>query len=98
VAKLRASDEGIVEARSAFMPKLAVSGNIQANLGQISVDGEPYLGVKQPQAGIFLRFDWPLYEGGLLQNRLREAESKGSVQRSGDHAALAVWSFWLVCD
>jgi outer membrane protein len=76
VAKLRASDEGIVEARSAFMPKLSVSGNIQGNLGQISVDGEPYEGVKQPQAGIFLHFDWPLYEGGLLQNRLREAESK----------------------
>jgi outer membrane protein TolC len=36
----------------------------------------PYEGVKQPQAGIFLRFDWPLYQGGLLRNRLHEAQSR----------------------
>jgi outer membrane protein len=81
VARLRASDEGIAEARSAFMPKLSVSTNIQGNLGQISVDGMPYQGVKQPQAGIFLHFDWPLYEGGLMQNRLREAQSKRAPPR-----------------
>ena len=76
VAKVRASDEGIALARSAFMPKVAVSANIQGNLGQISVDGMPYQGVKEPQAGIFIHFDWPLYQGGLLQNRLRAAESQ----------------------
>ncbi|MBV8589425.1 MAG: TolC family protein, partial [Acetobacteraceae bacterium] len=76
VAKLRATDEGIAEARSALLPKLSVDTNIQANIGQISVDGMPYTGVRQPQAGLFLRFEWPLYEGGLLQNRLREAESR----------------------
>ncbi|MBV9748724.1 MAG: TolC family protein, partial [Acetobacteraceae bacterium] len=76
VARLRASDAGIALARSAFMPKLSVSANIQGNLGRISVDGMPYQGVTQPQEGIFLRFDWPLYQGGLLQNRLREAQSQ----------------------
>jgi len=76
VAKLRASDQGIAEARAGFMPKLSVDANIQGNLGQISVDGMPYEGVKQPQAGVFLHFHWPLYEGGLLQNKLREAESQ----------------------
>ncbi|HTW28960.1 MAG TPA: TolC family protein [Acetobacteraceae bacterium] len=76
VAKLRASDAGIAMARSAFQPEVSVSGNVQGNLGQVSVDGAPYEGVVQPQAGIFLRFDWPLYQGGLLQNRLHDAESK----------------------
>jgi outer membrane protein TolC len=76
VARLRATDEGIALARSAFLPKLSVSANIQGNLGQISVDGMPYLGVKQPQAGFFLNFEWPLYQGGLLQNQLRQAESR----------------------
>lgn len=75
VAKLRASDDAIAVARSAFLPKISGSANIQGNLGQISVDGMPYEGVKQPQAGIFLDFHWPLYEGGLLRNRLREAQS-----------------------
>lgn len=76
VAKLRASDEGVAAARSALLPKVSVSANIQGNLGQISVDGMPYEGVKQPQAGVFLNFRWPLYEGGVLRNRLREAESQ----------------------
>ena len=79
VARLRATDQGIALARSALLPKFSVNANIQGNLGQISVDGEPYQGVKQPQAGIFLNFDWPLYQGGLLQNRLREAESQRSA-------------------
>jgi outer membrane protein len=76
VAKLRASDEGIAQARSALLPKLSLSTNIQGNIGQVSVDGMPYEGVKQPQAGLFLNLEWPLYQGGLLQNRLREAESR----------------------
>jgi outer membrane protein len=95
VARLRATDEQIALARSAFLPKLSVSGNIQANIGQISVDGMPYQGVKQPQAGLFLRFDWPLYEGGVLQNRLREAQSQhdaaiDAVQEARDQALREV--------
>jgi outer membrane protein len=76
VAKLRASDEAIAQARSALWPTLSLSTNIQGNIGQISVDGLPYTGVKQPQAGLFLNLAWPLYQGGLLQNRVREAESR----------------------
>jgi outer membrane protein TolC len=76
VARLRATDQGIALARSAFLPKLSVSGNIQGNVGRIGVDDQPYESVAQPQWGIFLQFDLPLYQGGLLQNRLREAESR----------------------
>ena len=76
VAKLRASDEGIAQARAALWPTLSLSTNIQGNIGQISVNGLPYTGVKQPQAGLFLNLAWPLYQGGLLQNRVREAESR----------------------
>jgi outer membrane protein len=76
VAKLRASDAGIAQARSAFWPTLSLSTNNQGNIGQVSVNGMPYAGVKEPQAGLFLNLAWPLYQGGLLQNRLREAESR----------------------
>ena len=76
VANLRASDEGIAEARSAFRPKVSLSTNIQGNIGQVSVDGGSNQGIVQPQAGVFLRFEWPLYQGGLLENRLREAQSR----------------------
>ncbi len=76
VARLRATDANIALARSAFYPKVSVSANVLPNIGQISVDGAPYLGIKQPQGGIFLHFDWPLYQGGLLENQLRSAQSQ----------------------
>ncbi len=76
VARLRAAAEGVEEARSEFYPKLSISANVQGNLGRISTDGLPYESVEQPQAGLFLRFDWPIYEGGLFRNRLRLAQSR----------------------
>jgi outer membrane protein TolC len=76
VAKLRATDANIAAARSALAPKLALRGNVQGNIGQLSVNGGPYLGVKEPQGAVLLNLEWPLYEGGLLQNKLRLAESQ----------------------
>ncbi len=76
LARLRATEAGITEARSEFYPKLSVSANVQGNIGELSVDSRPYQGIEQPQAGVFLHFDWPLYQGGLLRNRLRLAQSR----------------------
>jgi outer membrane protein TolC len=76
VAKLRATDANITAARSALGPKLEVSGNVQGNIGRLSVEGSPYLGVRAPQGALLLNLEWPLYEGGLLQNKLRLAESQ----------------------
>ena len=76
LARLRATEAGIAEARSEFYPKLSISANVQGNIGELSVDSRPYQNIEQPQAGVFLRFDWPLYQGGLLRNRLRLAQSR----------------------
>jgi outer membrane protein len=76
LARLRAADAGITEAAAALQPKLSIDSNVQGNLGRISVDGGRYESVMQPQAGLFLRFDWPLYQGGLRQNRIHLAESR----------------------
>jgi outer membrane protein len=76
VAKLRATDADIAAARAALGPKLSVLGNVQGNIGRLSVEGTPYLGIKEPQGALFLNLEWPLYEGGLLQNKLRLAESQ----------------------
>src|SRR5262249_55426205 len=64
LAKLRATDANSAAARSALGPKLAVSGNVQGNIGRLSVEGTPYLGIKAPQGALFLNLEWPLYEGG----------------------------------
>jgi outer membrane protein TolC len=76
VAKLRASDAEIAAARSALFPKASLSANVQGNIGRLSVDNSPYLPVEKPQGAAFLNLEWPLYEGGLLQNKLTLAHSK----------------------
>jgi outer membrane protein TolC len=76
VAKLRATDAEIAAARSALFPKASISANVQGNIGRLSVDGTPYLGVVKPQYAALLKLEWPLYEGGLLQNKLALAQSK----------------------
>jgi outer membrane protein len=76
VAKLRATDAEIAAARSALFPKASLSANVQGNIGRLSVDNSPYLGVAKPQGAALLKLEWPLYEGGLLQNKLSLAQSK----------------------
>jgi outer membrane protein len=87
LARLRAADAGIAAARADFAPKLSVDSNVQGNLGRVSVDGGPYEGVAQPQVGLFLRFEWPLYQGGLRQNRVRLAESRRAAAQDALEAS-----------
>jgi outer membrane protein TolC len=76
VAKLRASDAEIAAARSAMFPRASLSANVQGNLGRLNVNNSPYFSVNKPQGAALLKFEWPLYEGGLLQNKLSLAQSK----------------------
>jgi outer membrane protein TolC len=76
VAKLRATDAEIAAARSALAPKASLSANVQGNIGRLNVNNSPYFAVNKPQGAALLKFEWPLYEGGLLQNKLSLAQSK----------------------
>jgi outer membrane protein TolC len=76
VAKLRASDAEIAAARSALFPKISLSANVQGNISRLNVNNSPYFPVEKPQGAALLKFAWPLYEGGLLQNKLTLAQSK----------------------
>ena len=76
VAKLRATDAEIAAARSALAPKVSLGANVQGNLGRLNVDNSPYFSVNKPQGAALLKFEWPLYTGGLLQNKLSLAQSK----------------------
>ena len=49
---------------------------MQGNISRINVDNSSYFSVAEPQGAALLKFEWPLYEGGLLQNKLRLAQSK----------------------
>jgi outer membrane protein TolC len=87
LARLRAADAGITEARAGMDPKLLIDSNVQGNLGRISVDGGRYETVAQPQTGLFLRFEWPLYQGGLRQNQVHLAESRRAAAEDALEAA-----------
>ena len=76
VAKLRATDAEIAAARSALFPKALLSANVQGNIGRLNVNNSPYFPVEKPQGAALLKFEWPLYTGGLLQNKLTLAQSK----------------------
>jgi outer membrane protein len=43
---------------------------------RLNVNNSPYFPVTKPQGAALLNFEWPLYEGGLLQNKLTLAQSK----------------------
>ena len=76
VAKLRAADANITEARSAMASTLSLGEFAQFNAGMVNVDHGPYSNVAEPQGEVLLTLKWPLYEGGLLQNKLHLAESQ----------------------
>jgi outer membrane protein len=83
VAKLRATDAEIAAARSALAPKVSLSANVQGNLGRLNVNNSPYFSVNKPQGAALLKFEWPLYTGGLLQNKLSLAQSKREEAAAG---------------
>jgi outer membrane protein TolC len=76
VAKLRATDANIAAARSALAPRFFLRGNVQGDISGLNVENTGYLGVVQPQAAVLLGLEWPLYDGGLLQNKLRLFQSQ----------------------
>ena len=95
LAQLRASDAGIALARSQYLPKVSVSANVQGNIGQVSTEGEKYQGIIQPQAGILLRFDWPLYVGSANLDaeylaRSKRAEAEERLRLTNDQALRQV--------
>ena len=83
VAKLRATDAEITAARSALAPKISLGANVQGNLGRLNVNNSPYFSVNKPQGAALLKFEWPLYTGGLLQNKLSLAQSKREEAAAG---------------
>jgi outer membrane protein TolC len=76
VAKLRASDANITAARSELFPKVSASANLSVPFWWNNVDNSPYFSVRQPQGAALLNLEFPVYEGGLLQNKLKLAESQ----------------------
>jgi outer membrane protein TolC len=76
VSKLRASDAGIAAARSELYPKVTFGANLSVPFWWNNVDNSPYYSVRQPQGAALLNLEVPIYDGGLLQNKVKLAESQ----------------------
>jgi outer membrane protein len=83
VAKLRASDASITAARSELFPKVSLGANAGVPFWWNNVDHSPYFSVRQPQGAALLNLEWRLYDGGLLQNKLKLAESQRDAAAEG---------------
>jgi outer membrane protein TolC len=76
VVKLRASDANITAARSELFPKVSASANLSVPFWWMNVDNSPYYSVRQPQGAALLNLEWPIYDGGEIQNKLKLAQSQ----------------------
>jgi outer membrane protein TolC len=76
VAKLRAADAKVAAVRAEAAPKIGLKMAVLGNFSQISTDGGPYLGVGRPAGYGLLTLTWTLYDGGLLQDKRRQAQSQ----------------------
>jgi outer membrane protein TolC len=77
VAKLRAADAGIALARSELAPKVSLNAQANGFFSRLDLVGlPPPFSAAQPRGAVLLGLQWPLYDGGVLQNKLRLAESQ----------------------
>lgn len=76
VAKLRATDAEIAVARSELFPKLSLNATANGFFADLHLEGIPPFSTRQPRETVMLTLSWPLYDGGLLRNKLRLAQSQ----------------------
>ena len=78
LARLRASQAQVSAARSALLPQILLSVKGSGKYGQISTDSLPSTSIRGTEAGVYLDFNWSIYGGGTLANRLRLAQSEAA--------------------
>ncbi len=84
--KMDAATAATRAAQKAMLPKLEFNANVQAYIGEQKVYGytqtAPASRVAQPNGTVAVQLSWPLFQGGLLQNQLRQAQSRERAQRA----------------
>ena len=74
-AKLRASSAAVSSAIASYGPTLEFRGYAYQNIGSLRVDRGPTTGINRPGSAFFLRFSWPLFDGGVRRYNLEIARS-----------------------
>ncbi|MDB5922895.1 MAG: hypothetical protein JWN13_1831 [Betaproteobacteria bacterium] len=79
VAVVRAKDAEIRKARSEFYPRITASGNVGQNMGRVRADSGPWSTVNEPQYGVSIAIELPLFDAGLRKKRLQLAQAERRV-------------------
>ncbi len=80
LARLRASEADTAHARAALYPTISLNTKIGGDIGHIDVEGIASHSFDQPEAGVYLDFEWSFYQGGAKANQIRLAESQQREQ------------------
>jgi outer membrane protein TolC len=76
VAVVRSKDAEIRKAQSEYYPRITALGNVGQNIGRVRVDGGPWSTVNEPQYGVTIAIEIPLFDAGLRDKRLSLAQSE----------------------
>jgi outer membrane protein TolC len=82
LGKVRAAQSNLDKARADHNPTIALMAQAYQNIGGLSSQGSPYYTVDKPGWAVFLRFSWPLYDGG-------QRDAQDNIARSQVTAARA---------
>ncbi|GHC54597.1 protein CyaE [Alcaligenes pakistanensis] len=77
----QASLAGINSAEASFMPKLALMGFMSKRLGSLSVGSLPDISPQSSSRGAVLALNIPLYDAGLRNKQVREAQLRADTAR-----------------
>ena len=83
-ARVKANQNGIAAARAEFMPKVAMTGTLNQNIGTYSINdsrfpGSASLNVSQPNAAVLVGLSLPLFDGGLRDARMEAAIAQAAA-------------------
>src|SRR5262245_4275792 len=100
VALVREKEAAVRRARAEYFPTLSVAGDVGGELARsrftVSGRSTDWFNVAEPTYGAGLRFEWPLFEGGMRQRRVELAEAErraaeAEVAAARDRAISEVW-------
>ncbi len=77
----QASLAGINSAQASFMPKLALMAFMSKRMGSLSVGSMPEVSPQSSSSGAVLALSIPLYDAGLRNKQVREAQLRAETAR-----------------
>ncbi|AJY47899.1 hypothetical protein TM49_03570 [Martelella endophytica] len=81
-AAVKASQSGVDVTRATFMPKIGVYGTLSTYSANATVRGLPTANASGVNGNVFVGLTFPLYDGGMREAAMKEAESRAATASS----------------